>query len=40
MQIFLLGGTGRTGQQFIDLALAGGHEITAFVRSPGKIRRE
>src|SRR5689334_5713408 len=40
MQIFLLGGTGRTGQQFIDLALAGGHEITAFVRSPGRIRRD
>src|SRR5262249_50663098 len=39
MKIFLLGGTGRTGQQFIDLALAGGHQITALVRSPWKIRR-
>lgn len=39
MQIFLLGGTGRTGQQLIDLALAGGHEVTAFVRSPWKVRR-
>ena len=39
MQIFLLGGTGRTGQQFIDLALASGHEVTAFVRSPWKVRR-
>ena len=39
MKIFLLGATGRTGQQFIDLALAGGHQVTAFVRSPSKIRR-
>jgi putative NADH-flavin reductase len=39
MKIFLLGGTGRTGQQFIDLALAGGHQVTAFVRSPWKVRR-
>jgi len=40
MLLFLLGGTGRTGEQFIDLALASGHQVTAFVRSPWKIRRE
>jgi len=40
MKIFLLGGTGRTGQQFIDLALSGGHQVTAFVRSPWKVRRQ
>jgi uncharacterized protein YbjT (DUF2867 family) len=39
MKIFLLGGTGRTGQRLIELALAGGHEVTAFVRSPWKLRR-
>lgn len=39
MHLFLLGGTGRTGQQFIDLALSSGHHVTAFVRSPWKIRR-
>jgi putative NADH-flavin reductase len=39
MRLFLLGGTGRTGQQFIDLALAAGHDLTAFVRSPAKIAR-
>jgi putative NADH-flavin reductase len=34
----LLGATGRTGAQIIDLALTRGHEITAFVRSPQKLK--
>jgi putative NADH-flavin reductase len=37
MKLFLLGATGRTGTELVDLALARGHEVTAFVRSPGKL---
>jgi putative NADH-flavin reductase len=37
MRIFLLGATGRTGTEILDLALAHGHEVTAFVRSPQKL---
>src|SRR5262249_45890590 len=36
---FILGANGKTGTQLIDLALARGHEVTAFVRSPDKIAR-
>ncbi len=39
MRLFILGATGHTGTQLIDLALARGHEVTAFVRSPEKITR-
>ncbi|WP_394829290.1 NAD(P)-dependent oxidoreductase [Pendulispora albinea] len=39
LRLFVLGATGRTGTQIIDLALARGHEVTAFVRSPAKIMR-
>jgi putative NADH-flavin reductase len=39
MQLFVLGATGRTGTQILDLALARGHEVTAFVRSPDKLAR-
>ncbi len=39
-QLFILGATGKTGTQLIDIALARGHEVTAFVRSPDKITRE
>jgi putative NADH-flavin reductase len=38
MRLFLLGATGRTGTEIIDLALTRGHEVTAFVRSPQKLR--
>jgi putative NADH-flavin reductase len=37
MRLFLLGATGRTGAELVDLALARGHEVTAFVRSPQKL---
>lgn len=37
MRLFVLGATGRTGVHVLDLALARGHDVTAFVRSPGKI---
>ncbi len=39
MKLFILGATGHTGIQVIDLALARAHEVTAFVRSPEKIKR-
>jgi len=38
MRLFVLGATGRTGSQAIDLALARDHDVTAFVRSPQKLR--
>jgi putative NADH-flavin reductase len=38
MRLFLLGATGRTGTEVIDLALAHGHEVTAYVRSPQKLK--
>jgi putative NADH-flavin reductase len=37
MRLFILGANGKTGTQLVDLALARGHEVTAFVRSPAKI---
>jgi putative NADH-flavin reductase len=40
LKLFLLGATGRTGTHLIDLALARGHRVTAFVRSPEKITRQ
>jgi putative NADH-flavin reductase len=39
MRLFVLGATGRTGVELIDLALAAGHQVTAFVRTPAKIAR-
>jgi putative NADH-flavin reductase len=39
LRFFLLGATGHIGTQAVDLALARGHEVTAFVRSPQKIAR-
>ena len=38
MRLFVLGATGRTGVELLDLALSK-HEVTAFVRSPEKITR-
>src|SRR5258708_9626943 len=38
MKVFVIGANGHTGTQVIDLALARGHEVTAFVRSPQKIK--
>ena len=39
MRLFILGANGKTGSELIDLALARGHQVTAFVRSPEKIAR-
>jgi putative NADH-flavin reductase len=37
VKLFVLGGTGATGGLFIQEALAVGHEVTAYVRSPQKM---
>lgn len=37
MRIFVLGATGHTGSVFVEQALAAGHELTAYVRSPEKL---
>ena len=39
MRLLVLGATGHTGAQVVDVALARGHQVTAFVRSPHKIER-
>ncbi|WP_437810055.1 NAD(P)-dependent oxidoreductase [Sorangium sp. So ce1078] len=39
MRLLVLGATGRTGKHLLDLGLARGHHVTAFVRSPQKIAR-
>ena len=38
MRLFVIGANGRTGTEILDLAGQHGHEITAFVRSPEKLR--
>jgi putative NADH-flavin reductase len=40
VKILILGANGKTGTQLVDLALARGHDVTAFVRSPAKITRQ
>lgn len=37
MRFFILGATGRTGSQLVELSLQHGHSVTAFVRSPQKL---
>ncbi|WP_105974299.1 NAD(P)-dependent oxidoreductase [Streptomyces geranii] len=37
MKFLLLGATGTTGALFVDRAVAAGHEVVAFVRTPSKI---
>ncbi len=39
MKLLILGATGNTGSEILDLALARRHQVTAFVRSPHKIER-
>jgi putative NADH-flavin reductase len=38
-RLFVLGATGHIGGHVVDLALARGHRVTAFVRSPRKLSR-
>ena len=40
MRFFILGATGKTGSQLLDLALQNGHSVTAFVRSPQKLPQD
>jgi len=37
MKLFVIGATGRTGQEIVKQALEKGHQVTAFVRSPEKV---
>jgi putative NADH-flavin reductase len=37
VKLFILGATGGIGQHLVGLALANGHQVTAYVRSPEKI---
>jgi putative NADH-flavin reductase len=38
VRLFLLGATGNSGRRILRLALDRGHEVTAFVRDPNKLR--
>jgi putative NADH-flavin reductase len=38
MKLLIIGGTGGTGKQVIKQALEEGHEVTALVRTPGKVK--
>jgi putative NADH-flavin reductase len=38
MKLFVLGATGRTGTEIVNLAQTRGHKVTAFVRSPQKLK--
>jgi putative NADH-flavin reductase len=37
MKLFVIGATGRTGQEIVQQALARAHHVTAFVRSPETV---
>ena len=39
LRLFVLGATGHIGTNVVDLALARGHQVTAYVRSPRKVTR-
>jgi len=38
MRLVIFGATGRTGRHLVEQALGRGHEVTAFVRDPSKVR--
>ncbi|SHI75254.1 Putative NADH-flavin reductase [Arenibacter nanhaiticus] len=38
MKLLIIGGTGKTGRQLIAQALEQGHQVTAMVRKPGKVK--
>jgi len=37
VRLLILGATGPTGRHLLDQALAGGHDVTAFVRDPSRL---
>jgi putative NADH-flavin reductase len=40
MDLVVFGASGRLGQIIVEQALTAGHRVTAFVRSPSKLRRQ
>ncbi|AWE08476.1 epimerase [Lysinibacillus sp. 2017] len=38
MKIIVFGATGGVGQQFVQMAVEAGHEVTAFARTPEKLK--
>lgn len=38
MKIIVFGATGGVGQHFVEMAVAAGHEVTAFARTPEKLK--
>jgi len=40
MKLLILGATGHIGRELVDLALARGHVVTAYVRTPTKVQRQ
>ncbi|MGJ5816030.1 NAD(P)-dependent oxidoreductase [Paludibaculum fermentans] len=38
MRLFVIGASGRTGHEILDLARRRGHQVTAYVRSPRKLK--
>jgi putative NADH-flavin reductase len=40
MKVVVFGATGKTGREIVGQALAGGHEVNAFVRDPSKMTLE
>ncbi|MBO0720810.1 MAG: NAD(P)H-binding protein, partial [Blastocatellia bacterium] len=38
MKLFVIGATGRTGSEIVRQGLSRGHQVTAFVRSPEKMK--
>ncbi len=39
MHLLILGATGHIGRELVDLALARGHVVTAYIRTPSKLQR-
>lgn len=40
LRVLVIGATGGTGRELVQQALAQGHQVTAFVRDPGKLQIE
>lgn len=38
MKVVVFGATGKKGREIVGQALENGHEVTAFVRDPSKLR--
>lgn len=38
MKIIVFGATGGVGQHFVEMAVAAGHDVTVFVRTPEKLK--